>query len=102
VEDSDILRHLLKVEAEAASLAHDAAAEADRREAESEKQSRRRYDEAYTQEAAALEERYKADIAAVKIDYQRQIDEFSAGLDAMPIDAPAFSRLLDSLLFEKE
>jgi regulator of protease activity HflC (stomatin/prohibitin superfamily) len=101
VEDSDVLRHLLKIEAEAAALAKDAAAEADKRVAEAEKQNRQRYDDAYTKEVASLEEKYRAGIAAVKIEYQRQLDDFAQSLDAMEANSGSFSELLERLLFEK-
>jgi hypothetical protein len=101
VEDSDVLRRLLKIEAEAAGLVKDAAVEADKRIAEVEKQNRQRYDDAYIAEAAALEEEYKAAIASVKIEYQKQLDDFTRSLNAMKTDRENFSRLLENLLFER-
>jgi negative regulator of replication initiation len=100
VEDSDVLRRLLKIEAEAAALVKDAAAEASKRIAEAEKQNRRRYDDAYSAEAAALEEKYRADIAAVKSAYQRQLDDFTGSLNVMQVNNERFSQLFESLLFE--
>jgi regulator of protease activity HflC (stomatin/prohibitin superfamily) len=99
VEDSGVLRRLLKVEAEAAALVKDAAAEAGKRIAEAEKQNWQRYDDAYSAEAAALEEKYKADIAAVKGEYQKQLDDFTRRLDVMEVNNERFSQLLESLLF---
>jgi membrane protein involved in colicin uptake len=101
VEDKEVLQHLLKVEAEAASLADDAAKEADKRIADAKKQVRARYDETYTREAAALEEKYKADIRAVQVAYQKELDDFQKGLDSMKPDAGTFSKLLEQLLFEE-
>ncbi|MDR0374199.1 MAG: hypothetical protein LBH85_00535 [Treponema sp.] len=102
MEDSDVLRRLLKIEAEASALVHDAAVEANKRVAEAEKQNRRRYDDAYSAEAAALEEKYKADIAAVKREYQKQLDDFTGRLNVMQVNNEAFSQLLESLLFAND
>jgi negative regulator of replication initiation len=102
VEDSGVLRRLLKIEAEAAALVKDAAEEASKRTAEAEKQNRQRYDDAYSAEAAALEEKYRADIAAVKGEYQKRLDDFTGRLNAMRVNNEAFSQLLESLLFEHD
>jgi negative regulator of replication initiation len=100
VENSDLLRRLLKVEEKAAALVKDAAAEAEKRVAEAEKRNRQRYDDAYVAEAAALEEKYSADIAAVKGKYQKQLDDFTRMLDVMQVNNERFSQLLERLLFE--
>jgi negative regulator of replication initiation len=102
VEDSDVLRRLLKVEAEAAALVKDAAVEADRRVAEAERQNRQRYDDAYSAEAAVLEEKYRAGIAEVKGEYQKRLDDFTRRLDVMQVNNEAFSQLLESLLFAND
>jgi hypothetical protein len=100
VENPNVLQHLLKVEAEAASLAKDAAEEANKRLAEAEKQNRLLYDEQYAQKTAVLEAAYKADIAVVKDVYQKQLGDFYQKLDGIKTDFGNFSRLLESLLFE--
>ncbi|MDR2448054.1 MAG: hypothetical protein LBD58_12335 [Treponema sp.] len=102
MEDSDVLRRLLKVEAEAAALVKDAAAEAGKRIAEAEKQNRQRYEDAYIAEAAALEEKYKSDIAAVKGEYQKQLEDFTGRLNIMQVNNERFSQLLESLLFAND
>jgi flavin-dependent dehydrogenase len=102
VEDSDVLRHLLKVESEAAALAGEAAQEAEKRIASAEKQNRLKYDEAYTKEAAALEEKYRADIEGVKKAYQKELDDFAQSLGNMKTDADGFSALLEQLLFQNK
>jgi flavin-dependent dehydrogenase len=99
MEDTDILRHLLTVEAEAASLANDAALEADKRISEAERQNRLRYEERYAKETEEREASYKAAIANIKDMYQKQLDEFGQSLDNMKADADTFSALFESLLF---
>ncbi|MDR2793950.1 MAG: hypothetical protein LBB61_09870 [Treponema sp.] len=101
MEDADVLRRLLKIEAEAAELVKDAAVEADKRIAEAEKQNRQRCDDVYTAEVAMLEEKYSAAIASVKTEYQKQLDGFTQSLNAMKMNSENFSQLLESLLFER-
>jgi hypothetical protein len=98
--DRDVLRRLLKVEAEAAVLVDDAQAEADRRVAEGEKASRARYDERYNQESARLDGEYAAAVLAIKEKYQQQLDAYRESLDAMPVRKDAFCALVERLLFE--
>ena len=100
MEDKDVLQHLLEVEAEAASLVSDAAKEADKRIAEAEKQNRLVFDAEYAKEAEALETQYKADVVGIKEEYQRQLDDFRHGLDAIKTDTDNFSRLFESFLFD--
>jgi regulator of protease activity HflC (stomatin/prohibitin superfamily) len=97
--DKDILRRLLKVESEAAVLVEDAQAEADRRIAEGEKESRARYERRYGQEAALLDEDYARTVLSIKEDYQKQLDAYRKSLDAMPVRKDAFFALAERLLF---
>jgi vacuolar-type H+-ATPase subunit H len=96
--DKEVLRHLLNLEAEAAALVEDAQAEADRRVAEGEKQSRSRYDETYAAEVAALETAFKSETTAVKEEYKKQLDTYRDSLKALPVDRAAFSALAEQLL----
>jgi F0F1-type ATP synthase membrane subunit b/b' len=97
--EQDVLRHLLDVEAQAASLVDEAQAEADRRVSESEKGNRARYDERYGLLAAKLNGEYEAAVLAVKADYARQLDAYSSSLAAMPVQRAAFSTLAERLFF---
>ncbi|MDR1024989.1 MAG: hypothetical protein LBL56_04620 [Treponema sp.] len=96
--EENILGHLLKVEADAASLVDDAQAEADRRIAESEKQNRSRYDEEYAQKAAELDRAFEDEITRIRADYQDQLEAYRKGLDLIPVDQERFSALMDELL----
>lgn len=98
--DRDVLRRLLQVESEAAVLVDDAQAEADRRVAEGEKESRARYDRRYSQEAALLDEDYARTVLAIQEDYRKQLDEYRKSLDAMPVRKGVFFALAERLLFE--
>jgi hypothetical protein len=94
----NILGHLLKIEADAASLVDDAQAEADRRVAESERQSRSHYDEEYARKAEELDRVFEEEIARIRADYREQLEAYRKGLDAIPVDQGRFSALMDELL----
>jgi hypothetical protein len=94
----NILAHLLKVEADAASLVDDAQAEADRRIAESEKLNRSRYDEEYTRKAAELDRVFEEELSRIRANYQDQLEAYRKSLDAIPADQGRFSALMDDLL----
>jgi regulator of protease activity HflC (stomatin/prohibitin superfamily) len=98
--DRDILRRLLKIESEAAVLVDEAQAEADRRVAEGEKESRSRYEARYSQEAALLDGDYARTVLSIKEDYQRQLDAYRESLNVMPVRKDAFFALVERLFFE--
>jgi vacuolar-type H+-ATPase subunit H len=98
-EDTDVLRHLLEVEAEAAALVDSAQAEADRRLKECEEQSRARFDGEYRRLVDSLETEYKNRLEAARTEYRAGLDEYRKSLDATPVDPAAFSRLAGELLF---
>jgi hypothetical protein len=98
--ERDILQHLLGVESEAAVLVDDAQAEADRRVAEGEKESRSRYDAQYSQEAERLDGDYAAAVLAIKEDYRKQLEAYREGLEGIPVRKDAFFALVEQLLFE--
>jgi vacuolar-type H+-ATPase subunit H len=97
--DHELLQHLLEVEDSAAVLVEDAQAEADRRIAEHENQSRAKYDEAYARGAAALQQHYEKEYETVKTEYQSRLDEYRKSLEAMPVHTDDFCKLAVSLLF---
>ncbi|MDR3166854.1 MAG: hypothetical protein LBT93_02835 [Treponema sp.] len=98
MDEQDVLRHLLEVEAEASTLVDGAQVEADRRITEGEKQNRRLYDERYNQETDRLEVHYREKIAQVKEDYKKQLDRYRESLDAMPVNTEVFIRTVESFL----
>lgn len=100
MNEQDMLHHLLEVESEAASLVHDAQAEADKRVAENEKQNRSRFDDHYTQEVALLEKDYQDAIAKVKHEYNEELDAYRAGFQNRTVDNEGFITLARSFLFE--
>jgi regulator of protease activity HflC (stomatin/prohibitin superfamily) len=97
--ESDVLRRLLKVEADAAVLVDDAQAEADRRIAEGEKASRARYDERYSREAALLDGEYAKTVQAIQEDYQKRLDAYRESLNGMPVLKDGFFTLAERLFF---
>jgi regulator of protease activity HflC (stomatin/prohibitin superfamily) len=95
----DILRRLLQVESEAAVLVDEAQAEADRRIAAGEKESRARYEDRHSQEAARLDGDYARAVQAVQEDYRRQLDAYRDSLNGMTARKDGFFALVDRLLF---
>ncbi|GHV86419.1 hypothetical protein AGMMS50230_20270 [Spirochaetia bacterium] len=98
MEDSNILQHLLEIEANAAVLVDDAQAEADRRIKAAEEQNRLLYEKQYQSLVAELEAEYGKEQTALKARYEQSLDEYRQSLDALPLDKGAFSALAYSLL----
>jgi regulator of protease activity HflC (stomatin/prohibitin superfamily) len=98
MDEQDVLRHLLEVEAEASALVDNAQAEADRRIAEGEKQNRLLYDERYSRETVRLEAQWGEKIAQVKADYKKQLDSYRNSLDATPVHTEDFIRIVENFL----
>jgi vacuolar-type H+-ATPase subunit H len=99
MDDRDIIHHLLAVESEAASLASDAEAEADRRVAERERAARSVYDATYSARAAELEEDARSEAEAVLNEYRQDLEAYRASLEKAPTDGGAFTRLVENLFF---
>jgi regulator of protease activity HflC (stomatin/prohibitin superfamily) len=93
-----LLENLLKIEAEAASLANEAQAELGRRIDEAERQNRSRYEEQYGKAAAAHEAAYQQEIAGVKAHYKEELDTYQESLGRIAIDQGRFSALMTALL----
>jgi uncharacterized protein YlxW (UPF0749 family) len=98
MNDEEILGHLLKIEAEAAALTHDAQAEADRRVDEGEKQNRAAYDQRYRAEAERLETEYQKEKENVNSLYQKELEAYRAKLNAVSGNTVRFAALLETLL----
>lgn len=102
MDDSELLRHLLDLESEAAALVDDAQAEADRRVAEGEKKNRERHDEVYAEEVRALEASFTETVADTKNKARKQLEAYEAQLKAAPCNTEAFFSLAEKLLELKE
>lgn len=98
MDEQNVLRHLLGVEAEAAALVDEAQAEADRRVAEGEGRSRSRFDGDYARRAAELEGEYEQAAAAVREDYRRQLEDYRGSLAALKADQGRFMALAEEFL----
>jgi regulator of protease activity HflC (stomatin/prohibitin superfamily) len=94
----ELLGHLLKIEAEAAALADEAQAEADRRVSEGEKQNRSRYEEQYSRETTALEAAYVREIEGAKEVYKKELETYRDSLNNIMADTGAFSALMTELV----
>jgi F0F1-type ATP synthase membrane subunit b/b' len=93
-----LLENLLKIEAEAASLANEAQAEVGRRIDEAERQNRARYEEQYGKAAAAQESSYQQEIDGVKAYYKKELDAYQESLSRITMDKARFSALMTALL----
>jgi F0F1-type ATP synthase membrane subunit b/b' len=102
MDEQDMLRHLLEVESDAASLVNDAQVEADKRVAENEKQYRSRFDDRYNQEVSILEKDYQEAISKVKSDYNEGLKSYRESIHTEKIDTNTFTRLAESFLFKGE
>lgn len=93
-EARDVLAHLLDIEAQAAALADEAQAEADRRVSEGEKLNRARYEECYGREAADREAAYVREIEGAKEAYKKALEAYRESLRQIGTDKKAFSALM--------
>ncbi|MDR2079961.1 MAG: hypothetical protein LBP74_09605 [Treponema sp.] len=98
MEDREILRHLLEVEAKAAALVDDAQAEADRRVAGAEKRNRERYEERYNGEIERLNREYEEKTAGIKVQYAQELNDYRKSLDSIQINRDGFLRLVEQIL----
>jgi vacuolar-type H+-ATPase subunit H len=99
MNDTDVLQHLLEIEAQASVLVDDAQAEADRRLKSAEEQNRSFYEGQYQNLIGELEEEYHKQLEVFKSGYTKSLDEYRCSLDSMPVNTGAFSSLAFSLLF---
>ena len=102
MEDTDVLRHLLGIEEQAAALVNDAESESDRRVKEAEERNRLAYDGAYQKLIADLEAEYQTNEAAAKEEYSRTLLEFRRSLETMSKRKDDFSALAFSLLVKEK
>jgi vacuolar-type H+-ATPase subunit H len=95
MDNEDALGHLLKVEAEAASLVSDAIAEADKRIAEAEKNNRAKYEEKYHMELEKFESEFNLEKERIKDQYQKAMEAHNQLLSGMSTDMKRFSLLFN-------
>ena len=98
MDERDILQHLLSIESEAADLALDAQAEAERRVAECEKSSRENYAVRYGERVSELEAVYGREAAAIIDEYRKVLQTYRAGLEKRPVDHDRFAALAAEML----
>jgi regulator of protease activity HflC (stomatin/prohibitin superfamily) len=98
MDNTGILEHLLKIEAEAAALVKDAQAEADKRIAEAEKQNRALFETRYQDGAAALEAEFQRETSGVREQYRNELAAYRGKMETIKTDAGRFSAELESLV----
>lgn len=100
MEESDVLQHLLHVENEAAALAEEAQAEADKRVAEQERHSRESYLARYGARVAELDAEFEKESSSLAAAYQKSLDAYRDELERRPVDEKRFAALVNETLFE--
>jgi hypothetical protein len=96
----ELLGHLLKIEADAAALADEAQAEADRRISEGERKNRASYEDSYSRKGAALEAAYLQEIKTVKDRYNRELEACRSELEGIKTEQDRFSALMSEFLIK--
>ena len=102
MDEQDMLRHLLEVESDAASLVNDAQVEADKRVAENEKLYRSRFDDLYGKEVSLLEKSYQEAVSKVKNDYDEDLKTYRKSFENEKINHEAFVSLAEFFLLKSE
>jgi len=101
MDNTEVLGHLLKIEADASALVNDAQAEADKRVLEAEKQNQAALEKRYCEESERLESEYLALKQKVRQEYQAELDAYREKLGGARPDTSRFSALLDKLIAEE-
>jgi len=101
MDNTEVLGHLLKIEAEASALVNDAQAEADRRVLEAEKESQAALEKRYCVENERLEGEYLALKQKIQQEYQAELDSYREKLNSARPDTNRFSALLDKFIAEE-
>jgi F0F1-type ATP synthase membrane subunit b/b' len=101
MDNTEVLGHLLEIEAEASALVDDAQAEADKRVLEAEKQNQAALEKRYCDESERLENEYLALKQKIRQEYQVELDAYREKLDSARPDANRFSALLDKFIAEE-
>lgn len=102
MDEQGMLRHLLEIESDAASLVFDAQSEADRRVAENEKVYRSRFDNRYEEEVSLLEKKYQDAVSQVKAQYDEELRVYREMVQSEKLNQDAFVKLAESFLFKGE
>jgi vacuolar-type H+-ATPase subunit H len=98
MDNSEVLAHLLKIEAEAAELVNAAKAEADKRLAEAEKENRAAYDERYREESEKLETLLHTSIELARQRCQEELEAYRQKISSINVDTDRFSDMMDRLV----
>jgi vacuolar-type H+-ATPase subunit H len=101
MDNTEVLGHLLKIEADASTLVNDAQAEADRRVLEAEKENQAALEKRYCEESERLESEYLALKQKIRQEYQSELDAYREKLGGARPDTNRFSALLDKLIAEE-
>ena len=92
------LDHLLKIEAEAASLVIDAKKEAERRLAENEEKNRYDFDDRLKKETDMLEASFKKENNIMENRYRQELDDYCKDISFVNIDIKGFACFLNKYL----
>ena len=101
-DELKMINHLLDVEKDANGIVAVAMEEAGKKV----EAARAKYNEEYKQKIdiiiEELKEKYESSVQSVKDEHEKQIDDYRKMLESKNQDYKAFSKLLDTLVFESQ
>lgn len=97
--DTDVIGHLIEIEAEAANMIMDAQTEADNRILEAKQKADTIYKEKYEELIKTLENDFLQQKSEIDSNYDKNFEEFRATISTVNQDKRALNTKLESYLF---
>ena len=97
-EEINVIKHLLAVEKESATLIDNAVKEADNRTTEARNQANSQFKQKYDEIAATLQKEFEQTIENKKSEHSKQMNEFETLLENRNRNYESFNKVLDDIL----
>lgn len=97
-EEINVIKHLLAVEKESASLIDDAVKEADSRTTQARNQANSQFKQKYEEIAASLQNEYEQTLENKKSEHAKQMTQFETQLNDSPRNYEEFNKVLNGIL----
>jgi F0F1-type ATP synthase membrane subunit b/b' len=97
-EEINVIKHLLAVEKESASLIDDAVKEADSRTTQARNQANSQFKQKYEEIAASLQNEYEHTLENKKSEHAKQMTQFETQLNDSPRNYEEFNKVLNGIL----
>lgn len=101
IDELELINHLLEVEKNASILVEEAKKEADAKKTEATAIFNKEYKSKYDSAMAEKKAEYESKINQINENHQKELQGFKEQLESKPVNKAAFTKLLDSLFFEK-